>query len=69
VKFAKTVLDGDRPSIPEVAIEVLTNQCKRGNVACICGRVNLHNPQHFSIADQFDCPPNPSWTRRTIHLD
>lgn len=27
VKFAKAVLDGDRPGIPEVAIEVLTNLC------------------------------------------
>lgn len=29
VKFAKVVLDGDRPSIPEVAIEVLTNLCNQ----------------------------------------
>jgi transposase len=29
VKFAKAVLDGDRPSIPEVAIEVLTNLCNQ----------------------------------------
>lgn len=29
VKFAKAVLDGDRPSIPGVAIEVLTNLCNQ----------------------------------------
>ncbi|KMW57118.1 Mobile element protein [Candidatus Rhodobacter oscarellae] len=29
VKLAKAVLDGDRPSIPEVAIEVLTNLCNQ----------------------------------------
>jgi transposase len=29
VKFAKAVLDGDRPSIPEVAIDVLTNLCNQ----------------------------------------
>lgn len=29
VEFAKAVLDGDRPSIPEVAIDVLTNLCSR----------------------------------------
>ena len=29
VKFAKAVLDGDRPSIPEVAIEVLANLCNQ----------------------------------------
>ena len=29
VKFAKAVLDRDRPSIPEVAIDVLTNLCNR----------------------------------------
>ncbi len=29
VKFAKAVLDGNRPSIPEVAIEVLTNLCNQ----------------------------------------
>ncbi len=29
VKFAKAVLNGDRPSIPEVAIDVLTNLCNQ----------------------------------------
>lgn len=29
VKFAKAVLDGDRPSIPEVAVDVLTNLCNQ----------------------------------------
>ncbi|MEP3637266.1 MAG: IS110 family transposase, partial [Paracoccaceae bacterium] len=29
VKFAKAVLDGDRPSIPEVAVEVLANLCNQ----------------------------------------
>lgn len=29
VKFAKAVLDGERPSIPEVAIDVLTNLCNQ----------------------------------------
>jgi len=29
VKFAKAVLDGDRPSNPEVAIEALTNLCNQ----------------------------------------
>ncbi|MEJ2030555.1 MAG: IS110 family transposase [Maritimibacter sp.] len=29
VKFAKAVLDGDHPSIPEVAIDVLTNLCNQ----------------------------------------
>ncbi len=29
VKFAKAVADGDRPSIPEVAIDVLTNLCNQ----------------------------------------
>ncbi|WP_367181389.1 transposase, partial [uncultured Roseovarius sp.] len=29
VKFAKAVLDGDHPSIPGVAIEVLTNLCNQ----------------------------------------
>lgn len=29
VKFAKMVLDGDRPSIPEVAVDVLTNLCNQ----------------------------------------
>ncbi len=29
VKFAKAVLDGDRPGIPEIAIDVLTNLCNQ----------------------------------------
>jgi transposase len=29
VKFAKAVLDGDHPSIPEVAVDVLTNLCNQ----------------------------------------
>lgn len=29
MKFAKAVLDGDRPSIPEVAIDVLKNLCNQ----------------------------------------
>ena len=29
VKFAKAVLEGDRPRIPEVAIDVLTNLCNQ----------------------------------------
>ena len=29
VKFAKAVLDGDRPSIPEVSVDALTNLCNQ----------------------------------------
>ena len=55
VKFAKAVLDGDHPSIPEVAIDTLTNLCNQMvalPLRILWYDIQLHSPKQRRSASR-----------------